>query len=66
MTTKGLSHKQIIIPMSSNNIKIFMVTSNDHVTNINQLLKNIKSDIVIDFIHPDYRGLIFISNKVAV
>ena len=66
ITTKGLSHKQIIIPISSNNIKIFIVTSNDHVTNINQLLKNIKSDIVIDFIYLDHRGFIFISNKVAV
>jgi len=66
ITTKGLSHKQIIILISSNNIKIFIVTSNDHVTNINQLLKNIKSDIVIDFIYLDHRGLIFISNKVAV
>lgn len=66
MTTKGLLHKQIIIPISGNNIKIFMATSNDHVTNINWSLKNIKSDIAIDFICPDHRGLILVSNKVIV
>ena len=66
MMTKDLLCKQIIIPISSNNIKNFMATSNNHVTNINQSLKNIKSDIAIDFIHPDYRGLILVSNKVVV
>jgi len=63
--TKGPSHKQIIVPMSSDNIKIFMATSNNHVTNINWSLKNIKSDIAINFIHPDHRGLILVSNKVT-
>ena len=42
-----------------------MATSNDHVININQSLRNIKFDIAIDFICPDHRGLILISNKVA-
>jgi len=62
--TKGLSCKQIIISMSGDNIKIFMATSNDHITNINWSLKNIKSDIAINFIYLDHRGLILISNKV--
>ena len=57
MMTKDPSYKQIIVPISSNNIKIFMVTSNNYVTNINWSLKNIKSDIAINFIHPDHRGL---------
>ena len=57
MMTKDPSYKQIIVPISSNNIKIFMATSNNYVTNINWSLKNIKSDIAINFIHPDHRGL---------
>ena len=65
MTTKGPSHKQIIVSIDSNNIKIFMSSLNDHVVNINQALKNIKSDIIINFIHPDHRGLVLVSNKVA-
>jgi len=35
MMTKGLSYKQIIISISSDNIKIFIATSNNYVTNIN-------------------------------
>jgi len=65
MTTKGPSRKQIIVPMGNDNIKMFMTLSNDHVINVNQALKNVKSDVIIDFIHPDHRGLIFVLNKVA-
>ena len=35
MMTKGPSHKQIIIPISSDKNKNFMATSNDYITNIN-------------------------------
>ena len=65
MTTKDPSQKQIIIPISGENIKNFMFTSNDHVININRLFRNIKSDIAIDFIHLDHRSLILVSNKVV-
>ena len=65
MTTKSLSHKQIIIPMSTNNISKFMSSSDKHTTNINRSLKNIKSDTIVDFIHNDYHELIITSNKVT-
>ena len=65
MTTKGSSYKQIIIPMGSNNIKTFMSSLNDHVVNINQALKNVKSDVIINFICSDYRGLVLVLNKVV-
>jgi len=35
MTTKGLSRKQVIIPMSSDNISKFMKNSSLHITSIN-------------------------------
>ena len=41
-----------------------MSSSNNHVVNINQALKNIKSDVIIDFIYSDYRELVLVSNKV--
>ena len=50
--------------MSGNNIKTFMLSLNNHVVNINQALKNIKSDVIIDFIYSDYRELVLVSNKV--
>jgi len=47
LTTKGLSRKQIIIPMSMNNAKKVMGKSNVYIANINRLLKGIKSDILL-------------------
>ena len=64
ITTKSPSCKQIIISMSGNNIKTFMLSLNNHVVNINQALKNIKSDVIIDFIYSDYRELVLVLNKV--
>ena len=40
-----------------------MSSLNDHVVNINWALKNVKSDVIIDFIYPDHRELV--SNKVV-
>jgi len=65
MTTKGLSRKQVIILMSSVNSERFMVLSNKHVSNINRALKEIKSDIMADFIQADNKRLIITTNKVV-
>jgi len=46
--------------------KKFLLLSGDHITNINHALKSIKSDVVIDFIRSDHRGLIVVSNKIMV
>jgi len=35
-----------------------------HVSNINRALKNIKSEIVANFIHLDSRGIIITTNKM--
>ena len=66
MTMKGLSRKQIIIPMSNDNNNVFMKNSVAHVTNINRLLRNAKLDIVVDFIQSDSIGLSIITNKIAL
>jgi len=65
LTTKGLSCKQVIVPMSSNNKKNFMNKSNVYVSNMSRTLKNIKYDILVDFIYTDIAGIIVITNKVA-
>ena len=64
MTTKNLSHKQIIIPIKTDNIRNITLSLDKYVTNINRALKNIKSKIIINFIHTNYYGLIINSNKV--
>jgi len=63
MTTKGLSWKQIIVSMGKNNINKFMALSSIHIANLNISLKNIKSDVIADYIQSE---LIDITNKVAL
>ena len=65
MTTKRLSCKQVIVPMSIDNIKNFVKDTSIHIININRSLKNIKSDIIADFIHIDNKDIVISTNKVA-
>ena len=66
MTTKNLSHKQIIIPIGMNNIERIIIQAGKHVENINRLLKSIKSEIVADYIQLDNKGIIVTTDKVVV
>ena len=65
MTTKGPSHKQVIVPINSDNIVKFISNPSNHITNINRLLKNIKSDCEVDYIQLEKSGIIIVTNKVA-
>jgi len=65
MTTKGPSRKQIIIPMSNDNIVSFMKNSSTHVANINRSLRNAKTDVLVDYIRSDNAGISVIVNKIA-
>jgi len=50
MTMKKPSRKQVIVLINSDNKTKFMEDSSNHITNLNMTLKNIKSDIMVDFI----------------
>ena len=65
ITTKGPSRKQVIISMSSENVISFMKSSSLHIANINRLLCNAKSDMLVDYIHSDNTGITVITSKVA-
>ena len=65
MTTKSLSRKQIIVSMSNNNKIKFITSFSIHITNINNALKNIKSDVREDFVRMDQYGIIIMMNKIA-
>jgi len=65
MTTKGPSRKQIIIPMSGENINTFMKNLSLHMANINKLLRNAKSDVLVDYIRSDPTSVTIITNKVS-
>ena len=59
MTMKGPSRKQIIVPMSGDN-------SAAHISNLNRLLGNANTEVMVDFIRPDPIGLVITTNKVVV
>jgi len=65
MTTKGPSRKQVIIPMNSDNIMIFMKKSSLYVSNLNKALRNIKSNVLVNFIHSDPLDITIITYKIA-
>ena len=50
MIIKRPSRKQVIVSMNPENIRNFIKELSTHVTNINKALKNIKSDIMADFV----------------
>ena len=50
ITTKELSRKQIIVPMSNDNKNRFISNSSAHIGNINRALKNIKLEVKADFV----------------
>jgi len=64
MTTKGPSRKQVIIPISNDNNNKFMKNLATHVMNINRILRNAKSEVLVDFICSDPLGITIITNKV--
>jgi len=51
--------------MSDDNKSKFMSSSDSYITNLNRVLKNIKSDIMADFVRLDQHGIIITTNKVA-
>ena len=65
ITTKGPSRKQVIIPMAKSNAGLIINSANIHISNINKCLKNIKSDIIADFICLTNNGIIIIMNNPA-
>ena len=53
MTMKGPPRKQVTILINNNNKTNFMKDSSNYVTNLNRILKNIKLDIIVNFIHQE-------------
>ena len=66
ITTKGPSRKHVIIPISNNKNTKFMKNSSVHVANINRALRNVKSEVLADFIRLNLLGITVITNKVSI
>lgn len=50
MITKGSLRKQIIILINMNDSERVITQANNHITDINKLLKDVKSEISANFI----------------
>jgi len=64
-TTKGPLRKQVIIPMSKENINAFMQNSSLHVANINRQLRNVKLEVLVNYIRSETLGITIITSKVS-
>jgi len=52
--------------MSSNNTVKFMKNSSLHVTDINRTLRNVKLEVLVDFIQSDQIGITVVTSKVVL
>jgi len=66
ITTRDSSHKQIVVPMGKENANKFMASSSSHIANINGALKNIKLDIMADYVWLEPISITIVTNKVAL
>ena len=51
--------------MGNDNKTKFIASSSTHITNINSTLKNIKSNVRVDFVRIDQHSIIIVMNKIA-
>ena len=65
MTTKGPSHKQIIVPMSNETARKYTKDASTYIISINCALKTIKSNIMADFICIEDKGIVISTNNVT-
>ena len=65
MMTKGPLRKQVIVPMAKLNTELIVNLAYQHIANINKCLKNIKSDIIANFIRITNEGVNITINKPA-
>ena len=65
ITIKGPFRKQVIVPMSSKNNSNFMKNLATYVVNINRLLRNTKSEVLVNYICSDPLGISVVTNKVS-
>ena len=51
--------------MNNVNKKNFMEESSTYITNMNRALKNIKTEVIVDFIQLDPSSIVIVTNKVV-
>ena len=66
MIIKGPSRKQIIVLINNDNKTKFMEDSSTHVSNLNRALRNIKSEVIVDFVHQELASIVIVTSKIAL
>jgi len=65
ITIKRPFRKQVIIPINNENKIKFMEFSSEHIANFNKVLKNIKLDVMANFVHMNQANITIVTNKVT-
>jgi len=65
MTTKEPLRKQVIVLMAKSNTELIVNLVHQYIANINKCLKNIKSDIITNFIQVTNEEVNIMMNKLA-
>ena len=66
MTTKDSSHKQIIVPIGNDNKTKFMASFSNHIVNLSRALKNIKLNIMADYVCSEQIGITIVTITIKV
>ena len=66
MITKRLPCKQIIVPIGNHNITKFMASSSSYVVNLNKAFKNIKSEVIVNYVCSEPIGITIVTNKIVL
>ena len=66
MTTKDLSRRQINTLISNDYILNFIKSFGSYITNLNRIFKNIKLEIVAEFVQSDQYRIIITTNKITL
>ena len=65
MTTRGPLRKQVIVFIMKSNAELIVQSAHQHITNINNYLRNIKSDVIVDFLQVSNNGVNIMMSKLA-
>ena len=49
-----------------NNAEAIILQANEHISNINRLLKGVKSDVLADFVYSNNKEVVITTNKIVV
>ena len=65
MTTREPSRKQVIVSMVKSNTELIVYSAYQYITNINNCLRNIKLDVIMDFLQVTNDSVNITINKPA-